>query len=536
MKTSRAMEDDRKDDFKTFSNPLFNQIKKGFFNMNDHTNPKPRWLTGGLTAASLALFGSAGYMALATSPPAATPQVSEKAIQNLEQSGQAFSSIAKRLAPAVVSLKVEKKVGNEVSSGGQNDDSNSPLNDELLKRFFGDRLPEGMRQRHAPQQKHTVVGQGSGFVVSPDGYILTNHHVVGDASKVIVAFSDGREMPAKVVGSDAQSDVAVIKVDAKNLATVPLGDSTKTEVGEWVLASGAPYGLTQTLTAGIVSATGRNSVGIASYENFIQTDAAINPGNSGGPLVNLRGEVIGINTAIFSRNGGSVGLGFAIPVDMAKQVYDQIMAHGSVTRAFLGVRIQALTQDLAANFGLKDTHGVLVGDVQKGTPGDKAGLKQADVIFELDGKKVNDAASFRNAIAMKAPGAKINLGVMRDGHRVDVAATLEKLPESGTVAKAETPKTTSSWGLSVQPLNADLAKKFGYDVETGVIINEVTQGSPAEQAGLEPGMLIQQVNRKKVGTADEFNEAIHQDKDARSVMLLVSNGQGSRFVVLKAAE
>lgn len=543
MKTPHALADERNTPHATFSNPLvqLNATDKGMTNMDTSTSSKYNWkLTNGMTALSLALFGSVGYMALATPPPtsphAASPAHVDAAIQNLEQSGQAFSSIAKKLSPAVVSLKVEKKVANENSFS--NEDSSNPLNDEMLKKFFGDRMPDTFKHhRQAPAQKHSVVGQGSGFVVSPDGYILTNHHVVGDSSKVTVKFSDGREMPAKVVGSDSQSDVAVIKVDAKNLATVPLGDSTKTEVGEWVLASGAPYGLTQTLTAGIVSATGRNSVGIANYENFIQTDAAINPGNSGGPLVNLRGEVIGINTAIFSRNGGSVGLGFAIPVEIAKQVYDQILDHGNVVRGYLGVRIQGLTPDLAERFGIKDPHGVLIGEVQKDTPGEKAGLKQADVIVALDGKKIDEAASFRNAIAMKAPGAKVNLTVLRDGNKVDVTATLGKLPETASASAAvETPKTTSSWGFSVQSLTAEIAGKFGYQPDSGVVINEVTPNSPASDAGLEPGMLIQQVNRKHVRTAEQFTEAIQSDKDAKSVMLLVTNSQGSRFVVLKAAE
>jgi serine protease Do len=493
-----------------------------------------------MTLASLMLFGSVGYMALATPPPhPTTPPLSaaatDKAIQNLEQSGQAFASIARKISPAVVSLKVEKKVASNSQAGNQ-DDSANPLNDEMLKRFFGDRLPEGLRHRQGPAQKHTVVGQGSGFIVSSDGYILTNHHVVGDTTKVTVRFHDGRELVAKVVGSDSQSDVAVIKVDAKNLTILPLGDSTTTEVGEWVLASGAPFGLTQTLTAGIVSAVGRNSVGITNYENFIQTDAAINPGNSGGPLVNLRGEVIGINTAIFSKNGGSVGLGFAIPIDMAKQVYDQIISHGSVVRGYLGVRIQALNQDLADQFGLKDSHGVLVGDVQKGTPGEKAGLKQADVIVELDGKKIEEAAAFRNAIAMKAPGSKVNLTVVRDGQRVALAATLEKLPESGTVTAMESPKSSSPWGFSVQPLTSELAKKFGYAADSGVVITEVTPNSTASDAGLEPGMLVQQVNRQKVKTTDEFNNAARQEQETKSLLLLVSDGQSSKFVVLKANE
>ena len=499
---------------------------------------------GRVTFLSLILLSGVGYMAMAT-PPSSSPNLpansisstsnDDQAIQSLERSGQAFASIAKRISPAVVSLKVEKKVGNELSSGSlPNDDQTNPLNDELFKRFFGDKVPDQLRQRPAPTQKHAVVGQGSGFIVSPDGYILTNHHVVGDSTRVMVKLSDGRELQAKLVGSDSQIDVAVIKVDATNLSTIPLGDSTKTEVGEWVLASGAPYGLTQTLTAGIVSAVGRNSVGITNYENFIQTDAAINPGNSGGPLVNLRGEVIGINTAIFSRNGGSVGLGFAIPIDMAKQVFDQIVDHGSVVRGYLGVGIQSLTQDMSEHFGLKETRGVIVGEVRKGDPADKAGLKQADVIVELDGKKVEEVGAFRNAIAMKSPGTKVNLTVVRDGQRVEIPATLGKLPETTTTV-AETAKPANSWGITVQPLTADLAKKFGYSADSGVVITEVAPNTPASEAGLEPGMLVQQVNRRTVRTADEFNEALHQDQDSKSVLLLVSTGQGSRFVILKSA-
>ena len=494
-------------------------------------------IAGRIAVASIVMFGSAGYLAYSAPPQTSVPSSveSEKAIRNLEQSGRAFSSIARKISPAVVSLRVEKKVAGDNSTTGQPLDDSSA--DEMLKRFFGDRIPDGLKQRQSPQRNHAVVGQGSGFIVSADGFILTNHHVVGDSSKVTVRFSDGREMTAKVVGSDSQSDVAVIKVDAKNLTILPLGDSTATEVGEWVLASGAPYGLTQTLTAGIVSAIGRNSVGITNYENFIQTDAAINPGNSGGPLVNLRGEAVGINTAIVSKNGGSVGLGFAIPIEMAKQVYDQIVEHGSVVRGFLGVRIQGLTQELAEQFGMKDSRGVLVGEVQRGAPGEKAGLKQADIIVELDGKKIEEAAAFRNAIAMKSPGSKVDLTVVRDGQRVAVSATLDRLPENGVSAAAlESPKSSSPWGFSVQPLTGELAKKFGYAPDSGVVISEVTPGSAASDAGLEPGMLVQQVNRHKIRNSDELNDMIGKEKDAKSLLLLVSDGQNSRFVVLKAAE
>lgn len=484
-------------------------------------------------AVSLLLLGGLGYVVIA----AASHNVvdADKAVLSLEQTGQSFVSIAKKISPSVVSLKVEKQVANELELGGSPfDDSSNPFNDELLKRFFGERVPDLSRQRQAPSQKHHVVGQGSGFVISHDGFILTNHHVVSDASKVVVTFADGRELPAKVVGSDSQTDVAVIKVDAKNLPVLPLGDSSKAQVGEWVLASGAPFGLTHTLTAGIISAVGRNSVGINNYENFIQTDAAINPGNSGGPLVNLRGEVIGINSAIVSRSGGSMGVGFAIPINMAKQIYEQILNHGSVVRGYLGVMIQSLNQDLAEQFGLKDTHGVLVGDVQKGTPGEKAGLKQGDVIVELDGKPIDDIGSFRNSVAMKAPSSKINLTVIRDGQRVVVAATLDKLPENGTTAAAETSQSLSPWGFSIQVLTPELAKKFGYSEDSGVVISEVTPNSAASDAGLAPGTLIQQVNRQKVHNSEEFAAALRSAKDKKSLLLLVSDGRNARFVALKA--
>ena len=498
---------------------------------------RTRWTLFSRVAASLLLLAGIGYFAVAGTPRDSAE--TDKAIQSLDQSGRAFAAIAKKISPAVVSLKVEKQVANEMPlSGLPFNDSSGPFNDELLRRFFGDRLPEMPKQRQAPAQKHAVVGQGSGFIVSQDGYILTNHHVVGDASKVVATLQDGRELHANVVGSDPQTDVAVIKLDAKNLPTLPLGDSSAAEVGEWVLASGAPFGLTHTLTAGIVSAVGRNSVGINNYENFIQTDAAINPGNSGGPLVNVRGEVIGINTAILSKSGGSMGVGFAIPINMAKQVYDQIREHGSVVRGHLGVMIQSLTPELAEQFGVRDTHGILVGDVQKGTPGERAGLKQGDVIVEMDGQPIHDIAVFRNSVAMKAPGAKIGLTVLRDGQRVSVTATLDKLSESSKVASSSTEatKSLSPWGFSIQPLTSELAKKFGDSENSGVVINEVAPNTPASDAGLSPGMLVQQVNRQKVHNTDEFNAALSHLKNGKSVLLLVTYGQSSRFVVLKANE
>jgi len=271
-------------------------------------------------------------------------------------------------------------------------------------------------------------GQGSGFIISKDGYILINNHVVGDADLIKVKLSDGREFKAKVIGTDPQSDVAVIKIDATNLPVLRLGDSDKLEVGEWVIAIGNPFGLSQTVTVGVVSAKGRSRIGINDYEDFIQTDAAINPGNSGGPLVNIHGEAVGMNTAIFSRSGGYMGIGFAIPINMAKAIKDQLLKKGKVTRGWLGVVIQDIDEELAKSFGLEKTEGVLIAEVSEGSPAEKAGLKQGDIILRLNGKKVDDLGELRNKIALTAPGTKVKLEVLRENKRRTIQVTIGEQP------------------------------------------------------------------------------------------------------------
>ncbi|HHD64494.1 MAG TPA: Do family serine endopeptidase [Desulfobulbaceae bacterium] len=303
----------------------------------------------------------------------------------LDRSAKAFAAVVKKAGPAVVYVEVEKSVH---VAGGQG----SPydfFSDPFFERFFG---PQFKHPRIPRQREFKQRGAGSGFIIDADGYILTNNHVVSDADKITVRLSDEREFTAKVVGTDPQSDVALIKIDGKNLPVLPLGNSDKLQVGEWVIAIGNPFELYQTVTVGVVSAKGRNRMGISDYENYIQTDAAINPGNSGGPLLNIHGEAIGINSAIFSRSGGYMGIGFAIPINMAKNIEQQLLQHGKVTRGWLGVMIQNVNKDLAKSFNLTSTHGVLISEVSAHSPAEKAGIKQGDVVLAIDGKKVDNVA------------------------------------------------------------------------------------------------------------------------------------------------
>jgi serine protease Do len=314
---------------------------------------------------------------------------------------------------------------------------------------------------------------------------------------------------------------------------LPLGDSDRVRAGEWVLAVGSPFGLSGTVTSGIVSATGRNNMGINDYEDFIQTDAAINPGNSGGPLVNLHGQVIGINTAIFSRSGGYQGIGFAIPVNMAHDVCDQLIASGSVTRGYLGILIQPLTEELAKSFGLDNQEGVLIGDVTDGSPADKAGLQAGDVIVQFDGKDVAQVGTFRNLVAYTDPGSDVSVTVLRDGKRERITVEIGKLDSADEPAMAGESGPLPELGLSVQPLTDDVAQQLGYDAESGVVVTGVQPGSQAAEAGLKPGTLIKEVNRQPVGSVREFRDALAKNQDRGSVLLRVREGEFLRFVVLK---
>ncbi len=475
----------------------------------------------------MAVILAAMLAALGTFAPAAHAQ--DQAIQSLRETGKAFAWVAKKVSPAVVFIQVEKTVQRSPMQGFP-----TPFGDDFFRRFFGIPAPQGQpHQFQAPAQpQRKIVAQGSGFIFTPDGYIMTNNHVVADADKVTVRLEDGREFKGKVVGADPHSDVAVVKIDAKNLPVLPLGDSDKLEVGEWVIAVGNPFGLSHTITAGIVSAKGRSSVGITDYENFIQTDAAINPGNSGGPLVNLDAQAVGINTAIFSRSGGYMGIGFAIPINMAKAIADQLIKHGTVIRGYLGIAIQDLTPELAKSFKLKPESGVLVAQVTKNSPAEKAGLKRGDVIVEFDGKPVTKAGPFRNRVALKTPGSKTQIKVLRDGKAKTLTVVIGKLPEKG-VLTSKSSQQLSKLGITVQALTPELAKQLGYEGLSGVVIAQVDPGSVAAMAGLQPGILIEEVNRVPVKSIDDFQRAVKKTPPHGTLLLLIRKGANSEYLALQ---
>jgi len=448
-----------------------------------------------------------------------TASAQDAGLENLRETGRAFRSVAKQVGSAVVFIKVEKAVKRR--GMGSDHFGGNPLSDEFFRRFFG----QPPQQKRSPQQapRHNAVGQGSGFIVSADGYIMTNNHVVGDADKVTVQLLDGSEYEAKIIGTDPPTDVALIKIDVdEKLPALKLGDSDQLEVGDWVLAFGNPFGLSHTLTAGIVSAKGRSGMGLNDYENFIQTDAAINPGNSGGPLVNLDGEVVGMNTAIYSRSGGSMGIGFAIPINMVKHIRQQLIQDGGVTRGRLGVYIQDLNRDLAESFGINQREGILVAQVLEDSPAEDAGLKQGDIILKVAGEKVTTVAKFRNTIAMTKPGKRVELLVLREGSKKKIKATIGAMDtdkDGHPISSGE----LSELGISLQKLTADLAEQLGYEGIQGVLISKVEPGSIAARAGIQRGHLIEEVNRKEVETPEQVKKLI-KESDKKTVLLLVRKG------------
>ncbi len=458
-------------------------------------------------------------------------------VETLRNTGEVFADIAAKVSPAVVFVSIEQEYTQKASDYYFGDPFEQFQNDEFFKRFFGPQFRQQQQQRQQQQPKERKEirrGQGSGFIITSDGYILTNNHVVKDANKITVKLSDERELTAKVIGTDPETDVAVIKVDAKNLPVVELGDSDKLKVGEWVLAIGNPFGLSHTVTAGIVSAKGRSRIGLAEYEDFIQTDAAINFGNSGGPLINIDGKVIGMNTAIFSQSGGYIGIGFAIPINKAKNVYKQIIAGGKVTRGYIGIYCDNVTPQMAELLGAKGRKGIVVNDIAKDSPAEKAQMHKGDIIVKKDGKEISNWDSFRNEIAEVAPGTKVSLTVIRDGNDRDITVELAAR-KSGTAAAQQQEKTVEKLGITVQNLTPELAQQFGYkDEKTGVIVTAVEPGSPAEQAEIVAGTLIMEVNKQKVKDAADFWEQIK--KAGNSILLYARQGEFSRYIVLNLGQ
>lgn len=448
----------------------------------------------------------------------------------LEQTSQAFTQIADKAMPATVFIK------SQITSSQQ--EYLNPFDmfgDDFFKRFFGQQYGgQNPFQQQQPQQQPQMTG-GSGFLISSDGFIVTNNHVIKDASQITVILGDGREYPATVKGADPRTDLAVLKIEEKELPFLSFGDSDHLKVGEWVVAIGNPFGLEATLTVGVVSAKGRQDLGIASYEDFIQTDAAINPGNSGGPLLNLQGEVIGVNTAIFSRSGGYMGIGLSIPSKMAQNVIDQIVDSGIVKRAYLGIILQPVDKELCDALGMDKQEGILISDVVKDSPASQAGLQAGDIITHFNDKPVKNVSKFRNEIAMMNPDTKVSLRILRGNKPMKITVTLGSQKE-GEVISAE---VIQKIGLEIDNLSPELAAKLGYSSDiNGVVIMKVKPGSPGAMAGLRNGYLITGVavnwnNQKPVRNTAEFEEALKEIGDKKHIILIVRHQNFQRYYTIK---
>ncbi|NGX42533.1 MAG: hypothetical protein K940chlam7_00813, partial [Chlamydiae bacterium] len=445
-----------------------------------------------------------------------------------------FTGVAKKAIPAVVSIQIKTPGQSHPSMfyNGPESGDESPFdffNDNFFQQFFN--APRRERGRRSQPEEQLQTGQASGFIVSGDGYVLTNGHVVQNATEITISLNDGREFEGKLIGTDPNTDIALVKIDATNLPYLPLGNSDDLEVGQWVVAVGNPLGLQASVTSGIVSAKGRNNLDLAQVEDFIQTDASINRGNSGGPLLNLNGEVIGMNTAIVTSmgSGGYMGIGFAIPSNLAKHIMQEIIETGSVARGFMGVSLQQISQDLAQAFGLKSTEGALVSDVTKDSPAEKAGIQQGDVILEYDEKKVNNIATLRNAVSLMKPGSNINLTVLRKGRRKNISMTVGKFSENVAQAKFKEDKL----GIEVEALTPDIARNFGYSEMNGVIISNVEPRSPAAWAGIKQGTLIVAINHTEMQTIEEFHKILKEADSDKPILLLVKQGDYMHFVSIK---
>ncbi|MGB9080688.1 MAG: DegQ family serine endoprotease [Desulfuromonadaceae bacterium] len=417
---------------------------------------------------------------------------------------RAFSNVSKKVTPAVVNIStVSRKIVIQPFFEAN----------PLFEEFFG---PQTRRDKSL----------GSGFLISKDGYIVTNDHVVRDAESVQVKLSNDKVYDAKVIGGDPKTDIAVIKINAADLPTVVLGDSDKLEVGQWAIAIGNPFGLDRTMTVGVISATGRSNMGIETYENFIQTDASINPGNSGGPLLNVYGEVVGINTAIVA---AGQGIGFAIPISMAKPVFSQLIQKGNVSRGYMGVTIQPVTEELAQSFGLKQAKGALVNDVIKGGPADKAGVRQGDVITALNGKEVKDPSHLQRQVAEAGVGTVAKISVFRDGKALELSITLASADTAPKQRqRAERSGRQQEGGADLLGLIVDNAESGD-----GVVVVDVVSGGVAAEAGIKRGDVIMSVNRKRTATTAEYSRAIQQSGRAGTLTILVRRGDASIYFALR---
>jgi serine protease Do len=487
-----------------------------------------------LGGATLMIGSTLAFSRLAENVDAKAPVrlvVDEAPVKRDGRFTTSFAPVIKKVSPAVVNVFTTTAPRQSTSQP-----RNPFFDDPFFRRFFGDELPGGETRRfRTPRQN----GLGSGVIVSEDGYILTNNHVVDNADEIRIALSDEREFTAKVVGRDDKSDVAVLKIDAKNLPYLHLANSDNIEVGDVVLAIGNPFGVGQTVTMGIVSATGRGNMGL-DYEDFIQTDAAINPGNSGGALVDAEGRLVGINTAIISRSGGNQGIGFAIPVNLARSVMESLIKHGRVVRGFMGVNIQDVNPALAQEFDLKNNDGALVADVTASSPAEKAGLKAGDIITKFNGKPVRDSRQLKLQVAQTSPTAKVPVEVLRDGATKTMTVQLKEFPRSGLASTsrrgndsggAEAEETLK--GVTVGNVDARARQQFDIPSDVkGALVIDTDESSAAYEAGLREGDVILEMNRKPVASAEDAVE-LSAKNEKGSVLLRVFSRGGTRYIVVK---
>lgn len=438
-----------------------------------------------------------------------------------------FTKLVKQAAPGVVNIATTSSVSASSGPYGQQDVP------EIFRRFFGDQMPQIPGSPGGQGEEEERKSLGSGFVIRKDGYILTNAHVVKDADEIMVRLNDRRELPAKLVGSDTRTDVALLKVDANDLPTLKIGDSDDLEAGEWVAAIGSPFGFDHSVTAGIVSAINR-TLPSETYVPFIQTDVAINPGNSGGPLFNLDGEVVGINSQIYTRSGGFMGLSFAVPISVAMNVADQLRTEGHVSRGWLGVVIQPVSKDLAESFGLDGTNGALVSDVSDDSPAQKAGLKAGDVILSANGSDIQDSTTLPRVVGQVSPGDEVKLQVMRDGTERDIDVTVGDWPEE--MAADDSPASESSndqtqLGIAVSDLNDQ--EKQQLDIDKGALVRRVDPRGAAASAGIQPGDVVVSFDQKPIDSADQLIDAVKKADDDRAIPVRIVRDGNSLFVALR---
>ena len=428
-----------------------------------------------------------------------------------------FVQVAKKVQPSVVSIRSERTVTVSPGEGfGEDFFKGTPFED-----FF--------KQHGGPPMKRRQMGEGSGVIVDAKGYILTNYHVVLGADKLTIRLFDGKELKGTVQGTDPKTDLAVVHVEAEDLPAATLGDSDKLQVGEWAIAIGSPFGLEETVTVGVISAKGRTGLGTGTYEDFIQTDASINPGNSGGPLVNIDGEVIGINAMIIQPGQG---IGFAIPINLAKTIMMELIKQGKVVRPWVGIGLQDLTPELRKSFNVEEKEGALISQVFEGSPAEKAGLKVGDIIVEIDGKKIKSSQDVVREVLKKQVGQKIEIAIIREGKRSELPVTTTEMPPEAAGQKA--PSVTKEWfGLRVTPVTPDIAKQLGLPKAEGVVIDNVEAGSVGQDAGLRRGDVILEVNRQKVRDESDYRSFMEKTKPGQSVLFLVSRGGSTLFVSVK---